>query len=72
MPLALKMETLFETAWQRRALALEHINGSSDVAVSDHTYELSSEQMQELSQLRLPDRGMLIVWARRGPEIRNI
>ena len=72
MPLALKMETLFETAWQRRALALEHINGSSDVAVSDHTYELSSEQMQELSQLRLPDRGMLIVWARMGPEIRNI
>ena len=52
------METLFETAYLRRALALEHINGISDVAVSDHTYELSSEQMQELSQLRLPDRGM--------------
>ena len=72
MPLALKMETLFETAWQRRALALEHINGNSNVAVTDHTYELSSEQMQELSQLQLPARGMLIVWAMgRGSGLKN-
>ena len=33
------------------------------MAVTDQTYELSSEQMKELLQLQLPERGMLIVWA---------
>lgn len=63
IPLASKMQTLFETAWQRRTVALEHINGNSNMAVTDQTYELSSEQMKELLQLQLPDRGMLIVCA---------
>ena len=71
-PLGSKMETLFDTAWQRRKLALEHLwyCGSAErwesIDIADQTYELTNEEMKDLLQLQLLERCILIVCAMGG------
>ena len=60
IPLSVKMESLFQTAWHRRKLALERLR-QSGVTINDETYELNDNDMKTLPQLRLPGRHILIV-----------
>ena len=60
IPLSVKMESLFQTAWHRRKLALERLR-QNDVTINDETYELNDNDMKTLPQLRLPGRHILIV-----------
>ena len=60
IPLSVKMESLFQTAWHRRKLALERLR-QSGVTINDETYELNDDDMKTLPQLRLPGRHILIV-----------
>ena len=72
LPLGSKMETLFDTAWRRRKLALEHLwyYGSAErwesIDIADQTYELTNEEMKDLLQLQLLERCILIVCAMGG------
>ena len=65
IPLAVKMESLFETAWHRRHLALERIRRDGWI-VNDETHELDDDDMKTLLQLRSPERRILIVCAMGG------
>ena len=71
-PLGSKMETLFDTAWQRRKLALEHLwyYGSAErwesIDIADQTYELNDEEMKDVLQLQLLQRCILIGCAMGG------
>ena len=58
--LSVKMESLFQTAWHRRKLALERLRRNG-VTINDETYELNDNDMKTLPQLRLPGRHFLIV-----------
>ena len=58
--LSVKMESLFQTAWHRRKLALERLR-QNGVTINDETYELNDNDMKTLPQLRLPGRHILIV-----------
>ena len=60
IPLSVKMESLFQTAWHRRKLALERLR-QNGVTINDETYELNDNDMKTLPQLRLPGRHILIV-----------
>ena len=60
IPLSVKMESLFQTAWHRRKLTLERLR-QNGVTVNDETYELNDDDMKTLPQLRLPGRHILIV-----------
>ena len=60
IPLSVKMESLFQTAWHRRKLALERLR-QNGVTINDETYELNDNDMKTLPQLRLPRRHILIV-----------
>ena len=60
IPLSVKMESLFQTAWHRRKLALERLR-QNGVTINDETYELNDNDMKTLPQLRLPGRHFLIV-----------
>ena len=60
IPLSVKMESLFQTAWHRRKLALERLR-QNGVTINDETYELNDNDMKTLPQLRLPGRHLLIV-----------
>ena len=60
IPLSAKMESLFQTAWHRRKLALERLR-QNGVTINDETYELNDNDMKTLPQLRLPGRHFLIV-----------
>ena len=60
IPLSAKMESLFQTAWHRRKLALERLR-QNGVTINDETYELKDNDMKTLPQLRLPGRHFLIV-----------
>ena len=53
IPLSVKMESLFQTAWHRRKLALERLRRNG-VTINDETYELNDNDMKTLPQLRLP------------------
>ena len=53
IPLSVKMESLFQTAWHRRKLALERLR-QNGVTINDETYELNDNDMKTLPQLRLP------------------
>ena len=65
IPLAVKMESLFQTAWHRRKLALERLR-QNGMTVNDETYELNDDDMRTLPQLQLPERCILIVCAMGG------
>ena len=65
IPLAVKMESLFQTAWHRRKLALERLR-QNGMTVNDETYELNDDDMRTLPQLQLPQRCILIVCAMGG------
>ena len=65
IPLAVKMESLFQTAWHRRKLALERLR-QNGMTVNDETYELNDDDMKTLPQLQLPERCILIVCAMGG------
>ena len=54
IPLSVKMDTLFRTAWHRRKLALERLR-QNGVTVNDETYELNDDDMKTLSQLQSPE-----------------
>ena len=60
IPLSVKMESLFQTAWHRRKLTLERLRRNG-VTINDETYELNDNDMKTLPQLRLPGRHILIV-----------
>ena len=60
------METLFDVAWKRRRLALERKSENLGIALYDDEHELEDEDMKTLSQLRSPERGILIVCAMGG------
>ena len=60
IPLSVKMESLFQTAWHRRKLALERLR-QNGVTINDETYEFNDNDMKTLPQLRLPGRHILIV-----------
>ena len=66
IPLGLKMETLFEIAWERRGLALVRLSQYWDVSIADETYELTNEEMKDLFQLQLSARRMMTVCAMGG------
>ena len=66
IPLAAKMESLFEAAWHRRQLALERLSRNWGVTIDDETHELDDDDMTTLSQLRSPERRILIVCAMGG------
>ena len=65
IPLAVKMESLFQTAWRRRKLVLERLR-QNGMMINDETYELSDDDMRTLSQLQSPVRFTLIVCAMGG------
>ena len=62
IPLGVKMESLFKTAWRRRQLALERLRRNG-WTVNDETHELSDDDMTNLPQLLSPKRRILIVCA---------
>ena len=71
IPRAVKMESLFEIVSYRRQLALERLRRSG-WTIDDETHELDEEDMTSLSQLRSPERRILIVCAMGvGPGHRN-
>jgi len=53
MPLALKMESLFEIAWERRKHALARLRKARRLTLADETYEIPEEDMVDMWQLRL-------------------
>ena len=62
IPLAVKMETLFNTVWCRRQAALDHVRRQG-VDVNDDELELGDEDMKTLSPLWIPQLRILIMRA---------
>jgi hypothetical protein len=62
IPLAVKMETLFNTVWCRRQAALDHVRRQG-VDVNDDELELGDEDMKTLSPLWIPELRILIMRA---------
>lgn len=65
IPLAVKMETLFEVVWQRRQLAQERLR-QQGVDVDDDELELGDADMKILWPLLIPERRILITCAMGG------
>ena len=53
LPFVLKMEQLFNVAWNRRKLALKRLRKGCNLAHADQSYEIPEEDMPEVWQLRL-------------------
>ena len=62
MPLAVKMETLFEAVWHRRQLAQERLR-QGGVHVDDDELELGDADMKTLWPLWIPEQRILIMCA---------
>jgi len=53
LPFALKMEQLFDVAWNRRKYVLKRLRKGCNLAHADETYEIPEEDMPQVWQLRL-------------------
>ena len=65
IPLAVKMEILFDAAWRRRQLALDRLR-QEGVDVNDDELELGDADMKTLWPLWIPERRILIMCAMGG------